>query len=100
MRIIKHYIRSTKNFYTVNFNGIVIYFSYSTPVAIQDGDTLYVSHNYWSTTTGKHLFWIEDSYGRDYNLQVRKGKRLSSKEFTAIRNKYGIPDTVERLSVA
>ena len=39
---------------------MTVWFSYSTPVAFQvDGHARVVRQNDWSTTTGKHLNWID-----------------------------------------
>lgn len=41
-------------------NGLEFYYSYSTLVAFRSIETgLVVSKNIWSTTTGKHLNWID-----------------------------------------
>ena len=60
----KQYIRSTRNLYYRDEDGIRIFYSYSTPVAFIDSDnTLVISENVWSVTTAKHLNWIEDFCG-------------------------------------
>ena len=60
----KQYIRSTRNLYYRDEDGIRIFYSYTTPVAFIDSDnTLVVSENVWSMTTAKHLNWIEDFCG-------------------------------------
>ena len=53
---------------------IDIYFSYKTPVAFNAGKGLVVRQNDWSSTTGKHLNWIDG--GGD-----AKKKRISGDEF-------------------
>ena len=50
---------------------LVFYFSYDTIVAFDKGAESYCSENVWSTTTGKHLNWIEPD----------KKKRLNHSEF-------------------
>lgn len=42
------------NFNELVIDNISIWFSYQTPVAIYS-DSLYISKNIWSPTTGKHL---------------------------------------------
>ena len=60
----KQYIKSTRNLYYRDEDGIRIFYSYSTPVAFIDSDnTLVISENVWSVTTAKHLNWIEDFCG-------------------------------------
>ena len=60
----KQYLRSTKNLYYKDEDGIRVFYSYTTPVAFIDSDnTLVVSENVWSMTTAKHLNWIEDFCG-------------------------------------
>jgi hypothetical protein len=47
-------------------NGITVYFSYKTPVAYEDKfGHLVVRKNDWSTTTGKHLNWIDNGNKKD-----------------------------------
>jgi hypothetical protein len=50
------------NFYRIFTDDGVFWFSYQTCVAfnLYDGDGLAVRVNDWSTTTGKHLNWIDD----------------------------------------
>ncbi len=60
----KQYLRSTRNLYYKDEDGIRVFYSYTTPVAFIDSDnTLVVSENVWSMTTAKHLNWIEDFCG-------------------------------------
>ena len=56
----------------VDIGTLSLYFSYETVVAFQDVDGLKVRQNDWSTTTGKHLNWID---GGD------KKARLASQDF-------------------
>src|SRR3972149_2372874 len=55
----------------VSIGQITVYFSYKTPVAFETPHGLVCSENVWSTTTGKHLNWIEPD----------KTKRVSNLEF-------------------
>ena len=60
----KQYLRSTRNLYYKDEDGIRVFYSYTTPVAFIDSDnTLVISENVWSMTTAKHLNWIEDFCG-------------------------------------
>lgn len=72
----KHYLRSTRNLYKKHEDGLVVFYSYTTPVAfIKDGQ-LTISENVWSITTAKHLNWIEDYAGVE-----RKFHRIPHKDF-------------------
>ena len=69
----------------VDIGTLSLYFSYETVVAFQDVDGLKVRQNDWSTTTGKHLNWID---GGD------KKARLASQDIadalTAQLAQYGL----------
>ena len=43
----------------VDIGPIEVYFSYQTPIAFRYRHGLVCSENAWSTTTGKHLNWIQ-----------------------------------------
>ena len=65
------YPRSTRNFYQHTINGLTLYFSYQTLIAI---DNL-ISVNNWSTTTARHLYWINPDHDirvNDFDEQARK----------------------------
>ena len=76
----KQYLRSTRNLYYKDEDGIRVFYSYSTPVAYQDfkNCSLRISENVWSITTAKHLNWIEDfvnvqrNSGRDKHEDFKK----------------------------
>lgn len=56
----------------VSFPKLDIYYSYETPIAFRTADTGFViRENDWSTTTGKHLNWLDED----------KKKRISGEEF-------------------
>lgn len=81
----KHYLRTTKNLYSCTDSGVTVYYSYVTPVAIRDPfGVLHVSQNVWSSTTGKHLTWI------DGGSPEAKKKRLAFSDFTKLKNIYGV----------
>ena len=71
----------------VDIGTLSLYFSYETVIAFQDSDGLKVRENDWSTTTGKHLNWI-DGGGE------AKKSRLPSQQFedalTAKLAQYGL----------
>ena len=65
------YQRSTRNFYQHTINGLTLYFSYQTLIAI---DNL-ISVNNWSVSTARHLYWInpnKDIRVNDFDEQARK----------------------------
>ena len=65
------YPRTTRNFYQHTINGLTLYFSYQTLIAI---DNL-ISVNNWSVSTARHLYWInpnKDIRINDFDEQARK----------------------------
>lgn len=50
---------SENNAKYVKFNGITLYFSYETLVAVEANGKTVVIKNYWGPTTGKHLNAID-----------------------------------------
>ena len=65
------YQRSTRNFSQHTINGLTLYFSYQTLIAI---DNL-ISVNKWSPTTASHLCWInpdKDIRVNDFDEQAIK----------------------------
>ena len=76
----KQYIRSTRNLYYRDEDGIRIFYSYSTPVAFENTKNGFskrsISENVWSITTAKHLNWIEDFWGCE-----RKSFRSKHEDF-------------------
>lgn len=64
-------------------DGRNFYFSYRTVVAVTvPGKGKIVHQNYWGTTTGKHLNWID---GGD---KEAKARRLSYEEFEATAKEW------------
>ena len=62
----KYYLRTTKNCYYVQEKpNLKVYYSYSTPVALEIDGVLKVSQNQWSITTAKHLSWIDNGNKKD-----------------------------------
>jgi len=55
----------------VSVGGLDLYFSYKTVIAYRGGSEFVIRENDWSTTTGKHLNWIDSD----------KSKRISGSEF-------------------
>jgi len=64
-----------KNITQVQLCGVMIWFSYDTVVAFAVSGKRYVSENYWSRTTGKHLTQI------DGGSRQAKKERLKSDAF-------------------
>jgi hypothetical protein len=52
-----------------------VYYSYTTPVALEIDGVLKVSENQWSVTTGRHLTWIDGG---------NKKSRLKREEFNQL----------------
>ena len=55
----KQYLRTTKNLYSDIVNGYQVFYSYNTAIGINNNGKLILSENVWSTTTGRHLTWID-----------------------------------------
>ena len=53
-----------------------LWFSYSTPIAIQNSDGLFIRENDWGPTTGRHLNYIDED----------KSIRISGEEFVSKMN--------------
>jgi hypothetical protein len=72
------YPRTTRNFYTHTINGLTLYFSYQTLIAIEVADYKIdnlISINKWSVTTARHLYWINPNHDiriKDFDEQARK----------------------------
>ena len=65
-----NYPRSTRNLYSHTIDGSLLWFSYSTLIAL-DG---IISTNFWSVTTAKHLTWIDPDKSKrrdDFNEIAR-----------------------------
>ena len=56
----------------VDFDNLTLWYSYRIVIAYRAiGENIVIRENSWSTTTGKHLNWIDDD----------KSKRIDSNEF-------------------
>ena len=65
VRLINCNENSAMNFTCVEIGELKLYFSYETCVSILDTkDRIVVSENIWSSTTGKHLSWLDGLEGR------------------------------------
>ncbi len=62
----------------VTIRGLTVYFSYNTPVAFIGGNGLIIRENDWSTTTGRHLNWIDPD--KNKRIPGDKFEELLSKE--------------------
>ena len=68
------------NFVAVVIDGVMVWFSYQTPIAVERDGKLIIRKNEWGTTTGKHLNAIDGG-----SRQARK-TRVSSEEFVRLVN--------------
>ena len=72
----KVYLRTTRNlYYKQEKPNLKVYYSYTTPVALEIDGVLKVSENQWSVTTGRHLTWIDGG---------NKKGRLKREEFNQL----------------
>ena len=88
----KYYLRTTKNCYYVQEKpNLKVYYSYSTPVALEIDGVLKVSQNQWSITTAKHLSWIDNGNKKD---------RLNRDEFQKLLKEHKPePDFLKTVSM-
>ena len=88
----KYYLRTTKNCYYVQEKpNLKVYYSYSTPVALEIDGVLKVSQNQWSITTAKHLSWIDNGNKKD---------RLKPDEFNQLLKQHKPePDFLKTVSM-
>ena len=88
----KYYLKTTKNCYFVQEKpNLKVYYSYTTPIALEIDGVLKVSQNQWSITTAKHLNWIDDGNKKD---------RLKPEEFNQLlREHKPLPDFLKTVSM-
>lgn len=88
----KYYLRTTKNCYFVQEKpNLKVFYSYSTPVALEIDGVLKVSQNQWTVTTAKHLSWIDNGNKKD---------RLKPEEFNQLlRQHKPMPDFLKTVSM-
>jgi len=88
----KYYLRTTKNCYYVQEKpNLKVYYSYSTPIALEIDGILKVSENQWSITTAKHLSWIDNGNKKD---------RLKREEFNQLLKQHKPePDFLKTVSM-
>jgi hypothetical protein len=73
----------------VEFGPVTVWFSYRTPVAFHvEGHKRVVHENDWSTTTGKHLKWID---GYTTKEARRYGARVDDETFKRLWNEQVEP---------
>lgn len=71
--------------------NLKVYYSYSTPVALEIDGILKVSQNQWTITTAKHLSWIDDGNKKD---------RLKPEEFNQLLKQHKPePDFLKTVSM-
>ena len=91
----KVYLRSTRNlYYKQEKPNLRVYYSYSTPVALEIDGVLKVSENQWSVTTARHLTWI-DGGNKKARLKREEFKKLAIKE---LKSKKDVFKSVKILS--
>ena len=88
----KYYLKTTKNCYFVQEKpNLKVYYSYTTPIALEIDGVLKVSQNQWSKTTAKHLNWIDDGNKKD---------RLKPEEFNQLLKQHKPePDFLKTVSM-
>ena len=88
----KYYLRTTKNCYFVQEKpNLKVFYSYSTPIALEIDGILKVSENQWSMTTAKHLTWIDNGNKKD---------RLKAEEFNQLLKQHKPePDFLKTVSM-
>ena len=76
----KVYLRSTRNLYFKQEKpNLKVFYSYTTPVALEIDEQLKVSENQWSVTTARHLTWIDGG---------NKKARLKRDEFNQLLKQH------------
>lgn len=78
-----HYTNDNYGTHTMRFDdahGNHYWFSYDTLVAFRINGEFHISRNYWGTTTGKHLNWINGDHDirEDRDTFEANLKRLSA----------------------
>ena len=88
----KYYLKTTKNCYFVQEKpNLKVYYSYTTPIALEIDGVLKVSQNQWSITTAKHLTWIDGGNKKD---------RLKPEEFNQLLKEHKPePDFLKTVSM-
>ena len=88
----KYYLKTSKNCYFVQEKpNLRVYYSYTTPVALEIDGVLKVSQNQWTITTAKHLTWIDGGNKKD---------RLEPEEFEKLlREHKPLPDFLKTVSM-
>ena len=88
----KYYLKTTKNCYFVQEKpNLKVYYSYTTPIALEIDGVLKVSENHWTKTTAKHLTWIDGG---------NKKARLNRDEFNQLLKEHKPePDFLKTVSM-
>ena len=88
----KYYLKTTKNCYFIDEKpNLRVYYSYTTPIALEIDGVLKVSQNQWSITTAKHLTWIDGGNKKD---------RLKPEEFNQLLKQHKPePDFLKTVSM-
>jgi len=78
MKIFNYYGKSVSakaNAVAFENNGITVYFSYETIIAIKIDDELFISKNIWGSVTGRHLNAINDD--KSIRIDYEEIERIS-----------------------
>jgi len=88
----KYYLKTSKNCYFLQEKtNLKVYYSYTTPIALEIDGVLKVSENQWSITTAKHLNWIDGGNKKD---------RLKPEEFNQLLKEHKPePDFLKTVSM-
>jgi hypothetical protein len=62
----------------IDANGNKYWYSYKTLVAFRIGGEFHIIKNYWGSTTGKHLNWINE------NKSIREDEETFKKNFNRL----------------
>ena len=117
----KNYIKTTKNLYFIEYDNMIIFYSYSTPIAFTfhkglgklnkdllknsflvsrycNGYNLFISKNVWSVTTAKHLTWVENFH---YQFPEDKKKyRMDNEDFNYLFNTVMHCESIDEIAFA
>jgi hypothetical protein len=69
----------------LDVGSLSLWFSYKTVIAFSDGYGITVSENAWSSTTGKHLNWIDGG-----NKKGRLPRAKFEEELKKVLDKHGL----------
>ena len=68
----------------VEIGTLGVWFSYDTPVAFMFDGEFHIRKNDWSSTTGKHLNWIDD------DRKIRENAEVFEANFARVLERIGL----------